>query len=383
MPDKRPSKTSVPSLNSPSTAETAEQPDMSALPSQTGSSPRIPPPPMMLAPMQDVTDLAFLRTLHGLTPAADIYVTPYFRVVSHSSHLDEDLADMIRSNPTERPILAQIIGSDADAMCRLSRELRTLPIAGIDLNIGCPAPIVCRKDAGGGALKNTTRLDYTLGRLRDAIPGQFTVKTRIGYETPREFDDLLAVFRKHAIDRLVVHGRTVREGYQAPVHPGRIKQAVENLSCPVFANGNAVDVATGLALLNRTGAHGIMIGRGAVRNPWIFEQIRQKLSGNIPHIPAKRELLAYITRLFDETARLMLPYRESSHIHRMKKFLVYIVQGHPAEFEYRIRRVTTATEFHSICREYLDTSEPIPDTPPTGTKLFACFEDLTKNTNQE
>lgn len=338
---------------------------------------------MMLAPMQDVTDLAFLRTLHGLTPAADIYVTPYFRVVSHSNHLDEDLADMIRSNPTERPILAQIIGSDTDAMCRLSRELRTLPIAGIDLNIGCPAPIVCRKDAGGGALKNPDRLDRIIGRLRESIPGQFSVKTRIGYESPREFDDLLAVFRKHSIDRLVVHGRTVREGYQAPVHPERIRQAVDNLACPVFANGNVVDMETGLALLNQTGAHGLMIGRGAVRNPWIFEQIRQKLSGNTPCVPTKRELLAYIALLFDETARLMRPYREASHIHRMKKFLVYIVQGHPAEFEYRIRRVTTADEFHGICREYLDTPEPVPNTPPTGTRLFACFEELTKSSRQE
>lgn len=333
-------------------------------------------PPLMLAPMQDITDLAFLRTLHALSPAADLYTSPYFRVVSHSCHPDRDLAEMIEKNPTGKPLLAQIIGSDIEALCRMAERLRELPIAGIDLNIGCPAPIVCRKDAGGGALRNPARLDRMLSALRDCIPGTFTVKTRLGYTDPGEFEDILEIFRRHSLDLLVIHGRTVREGYQTPVHPELIRMAATELPYPVFANGNIVDTSTGAALLQQTKAQGLMIGRGAVRNPWLFEQLRQFLSGEQIKTVRKREVLAYISLLFEETARLMTPFRESSHIHRMKKFLVYIAQGLPSEFEYRIRRTVSPTEFHSLCRDYLDNDDPMDHTPPVGTKLFAGFETL-------
>lgn len=163
-----------------------------------------------------------------------------------------------------------MIGRDLPSLIHTADELGKFPIAGIDLNLGCPAPIVCRKDAGGGLLRNPETVNRLIGSLREAISGRFTVKTRLGYHSENEFPKLLEIFRSHAIDGLTIHGRTVLERYQTPVHPDFVKMAVETMACPVIANGNVIDVETGLAYFAKTAAAGLMIGRGAIRNPWIF-----------------------------------------------------------------------------------------------------------------
>ncbi|RYD35723.1 MAG: tRNA-dihydrouridine synthase family protein [Verrucomicrobiaceae bacterium] len=222
-------------------------------------------PALVLAPMQDVTDLPFMRII-ARRGAPDWFVTEYFRVHPDSS-LNRYILRSICENETGRPVFAQMIGRDIPALLRTARELAKFPIAGLDLNLGCPAPIVCRKDAGGGLLRDPEMVNRIIGTLREAIPGKFTVKTRVGYHTDDEFPALLEIFRSHAIDGLTIHGRTVVERYQTPVHPDRVRQAVEAMPCPVIANGNVVDVETGLSYLEQTGAAGLMVGRGAIRNP--------------------------------------------------------------------------------------------------------------------
>ena len=234
-------------------------------------------PALVLAPMQDVTDLPFMRVL-ARRGAPDWFVTEYFRVHPHSG-LNAYILRSISENETGRPVFAQMIGKEIPDLVRTARELATYPIAGIDLNLGCPAPVVCRKEAGGGLLRDPGKVDAILGALRDAIPGRFTVKTRLGYHSPDEFPKLLEIFRKHAIDGLTIHGRTVMDRYQTPVRPDFVKLAVETMPCPVIANGNVVDAETALAYHRQTAAAGLMVGRGAIRNPWIFARIAAAFSG--------------------------------------------------------------------------------------------------------
>ena len=139
----------------------------------------VPAPVLALAPMQDVTDLPFwqLMTRYG---GADLYYTEYFRVYP-TSRLDKPILESITKNPTGRPVIAQMIGNDIPSLVRSANELQRLPIAAIDLNLGCPAPVVYRKCAGGGLLRDLPRIDSILGALRDAIRGKFTVKTRLGF----------------------------------------------------------------------------------------------------------------------------------------------------------------------------------------------------------
>ena len=115
---------------------------------------------LALAPMQDVTDLAFWRFM-ARYGGADVYWTEYFRVHA-DSRLEGWILESITQNPTGRPVVAQMIGNDVPALVRTAKELQQYPVAAIDLNLGCPAPVVYRKCAGGGLLREPARIDAIL-----------------------------------------------------------------------------------------------------------------------------------------------------------------------------------------------------------------------------
>ncbi len=318
---------------------------------------RGPEPFLALAPMQDVTDLAFWRVIAPYG-GADVYWTEYFRVHG-DSRPERWILDSILQNPTGRPVVAQLIGNDVAALVRTARELQRHPIAAIDLNLGCPAPVVYRKCAGGGLLRELNRIDTILGALREAVTVPFTVKTRIGFKESGEFDNLLALFARHDIDLLTVHGRTVEQMYRPGVRYDLIAQAARSLRCPVLANGNVYSAEQALSVLAETGARGLMIGRGAIRNPWLFRQIRQLQRGEPVILPTGREVFAYIGQLWE--SQVTPEAKESAQVQRMKKFMNFIGEGVPpaAEFLHQIRRVTTRGDFFRVCEEHLDHDRPL------------------------
>ena len=320
-----------------------------------------PEPILALAPMQDVTDLAFWRLIASYG-GPDLYFTEYFRVYA-GSHLNRGILESVTENPTGEPAVAQMLGNDIPSLIRTARELQEYPVAAIDLNLGCPAPVVYRKCAGGGLLRNPADVDAILGALRDAIRIKFTVKTRVGFDSPALYSELLDIFAKHSIDLLTVHGRTVKEMYRSEVHYDLIAQAVARVPCPVLANGNVYSAVKAEEVLESTGARGLMIGRGAIRNPWIFHQIRQQRSGEPLYVPRGHDVLAYVQGLYQ--AVCTPDVREISQVQRMKKYMNYLGVGvePTGEFLHRIRRVTTRADFFAICADYLDHDQPMPLEP--------------------
>jgi nifR3 family TIM-barrel protein len=320
-------------------------------------------PVLALAPMQDVTDLPFWR-LMARYGGADVYYTEYFRVHA-TSHLEKYILRSIEENPTAKPVIAQMIGNDVEALVRTAKELQELPIVAVDLNLGCPAPVVYRKCAGGGLLREPKRVDSLLGALREAIrpPCRFTVKTRIGFDTPDVFEELLPIFARHSLDLLTVHGRTVHEMYRTEVHYDFIARAVEAMRCPVLANGNVYSAPKAEEVLNQTGAAGLMIGRGAIRNPWLFHQIREHFRGGTPFQPRGRDVLEYIRELYDAVCTPAV--KESSQVQKMKKYLNYIAVGvePTGQFLHDIRRVTTRADFFGVCERFLDHDDLLPLDP--------------------
>jgi tRNA-dihydrouridine synthase B len=318
-----------------------------------------PSPLLALAPMQEVTDGAFWNVVHHYG-GADVYWTEYFRVHS-TSRPEKKIVDAIIRNTTGRPVIAQMIGNDIPELVRTAKFLQQLPVAAIDLNLGCPAPIVYRKCAGGGLLREPQRVDAILGALRDAVQIKFTVKTRLGFAAVDEFDQLLSMFARHSLDALTVHARTVAQLYRLPVHYDRIRQAVETMACPVIANGHVHSAAQAQELLARTGARGLMIGRGVIRSPWLFNQIRQQLRGEAVTQPTGREVAEYIRALW---ASQTVPGRpEAVQCSRMKKFLNYLGEGVPGAFRQQIYRAQTVGEFDRICSEFLDHDQPMAMLP--------------------
>jgi len=324
-------------------------------------------PLLILAPMQDVTDLPFWRVMQRFS-GADLYYTEYFRVHRDSTP-DRHILKGIDENPTGRPVIAQMIGEHIPALIRTAGLLQRHKIAGIDFNLGCPAPVVCRKHAGGGLLRHPERIDEILRALRPVIEVPFTVKTRIGYDASEEFDRLLEIFARHRLDAFTVHGRTVRELYRARVHYDRIRQAVEQLDAPVFANGNVLSVATARETVALTGAAGLMIGRGAVRNPWLFQQIRDDAEGRPVFQPTLRDLRGYIDALYAGTR--VPEISEAANVAKLKKYMNFIGQGVGPDnaFLDAIRRAPLEREFFDICDRFLNSDTPFPAEPATGALI--------------
>ncbi len=320
-----------------------------------------PDPILALAPMQDVTDLPFWRLMSHYG-GADLYFTEYFRV-HPQSRLDKPILASITQNPTGCPVIAQMIGNDISALTRTARALQEHPIAGIDLNLGCPAPVVYRKCAGGGLLRDLPLVDAILGALREAISGRFTVKTRLGFDDERTIDALLPLFARHSLDLLTVHGRTVKQMYRDGVRYDLIGHAAAALPFPVLANGNISSAPTAAQVLRETGVRGLMIGRSAVRNPWIFTQIRQHLRGESVIFPTGSEVLAYVHALYETVCTPGI--REIQQVQKMKKYTNFLGEGleAPDEFLHAIRRVTTREEFFAICSRHLDHDNPMSLTP--------------------
>ena len=312
-------------------------------------------PLLALAPMQDVTTLQFMRVI-ARYGGPEVYWTEYFRVHG-DSRPEKWILDSIAKNPTGKPVVAQMIGNDIPALVRNAKLLQKYPVAAIDLNLGCPAPIVYRKCAGGGLLREPARIDAILGALRDAVTIPFTVKTRIGFESAAEFDALLPLFAKHPIDLLTVHARTVTQMYRPGVRYDLIAHAAKEMNCPVLLNGNVFSAAQAKQLLAETKVRGLMIGRGAIRNPWLFDQIRAELRGEKAKLPAGRDVLAYVHELWDN--EITPGIKESAQVMRMKKFTNFIGEGIEGKFLHDIRRVATTADFWRVCEEFLNHDQPM------------------------
>ena len=305
---------------------------------------------LVLAPMQDVTDLAFMRTLQRIHSLPDTFITAYFRSTPTTCALAEHNLRCIDENETGVPMLAQLAGSEPAALLRDAAMLLSRPgVAGINLNAGCPSPLVNRHCAGAGLLRELPRFRDILQQLRAALPtGCFSVKCRLGWENAEEeFPRILEIIAHAAPDEACIHARTRRQLYGGTPDFSYVRQAVAQLSCPVLANGDITTPEQAQRCLSLTGAAGLMLGRGAVRNPYLFRQLRGGPA------PTREEMKLYYGILIEETGRVLLHKRtEKGHCNRMKKYLAFCYPDFSPEQEYRLRRCTSVAEMeHILTRE--------------------------------
>lgn len=284
--------------------------------------------------------------------APDYFFTEFFRVHAQSRP-EKHILRSVDENRTSRPVFAQLIGEDIHHLARTATDLLRHPVAGIDLNMGCPAPKVYKKNVGGGLLREPAKIDEILGVLRAACPGLFTVKMRIGFDSTLHFDRILDLINKHDVDLLSLHGRTVKEMYRSEVHYDFIARAATRVKCPVLANGNITSAATAARVLDETKAAGIMIGRHAIRNPWIFRQCREQFAGLAVTPVTLAEVHVYAAHLYEATHQPGLPERD--HVNKMKKYLNFVGQSVDAtgSFLHDMRRTETKDALFAVCDRHL------------------------------
>ncbi len=341
-------------------------------------------PLLALAPMQNVTDLPFMQVIAHYG-APDYFFTEYFRV-HPQSRLDKHILRSIDENQSGRPVFAQLIGHDPELLAKSARALLDHTVAGIDLNLGCPAPFIYKQNVGGGLLRDPGRVSEIMAALRAALPGLFTVKMRIGFDSLDHFETMLGLIERHRVDLLSLHGRTVLEGYRSEVHYDAIARAVQSVSCPVLANGNVTSPARALRVLAETGARGVMIGRHAIRNPWIFRQCRAAFAGEpIPEVTLG-DLREYIERLYRAIYDAAAP--AEINVTRLKRYLNFVGTSVDAggAFLFEMRRAPNESALFGVCDRYLtaNAEAPMPLEPYPGVLARPkCEGELTASPSAE
>ncbi len=305
---------------------------------------------LSLAPMQDVTDLAFMRVLAQIGSLPDYFITAYFRSTPTTCAFVEQNVRCLTENETGVPIWAQIAGNDPAAIVRDMKMLQQYPIAGINLNAGCPSALVNRNHAGAGLLRELPLLRRITHAMREHAPlGQFSIKCRLGWsDAESEFPAIIEELRLAQPDEILIHARTRQQLYRGEAQRSYVTQAVEAVKswvspCPVIGNGDILSAADAQLWMNETGAAGVMIGRGAVRNPYLFREIRGGAKAS------DGEMRRYYGLLIEETGRILHHYTERGHCNRVKKYLNYIYPNlNSAECEHRLRRCTSLREMMEL-----------------------------------
>ncbi len=181
---------------------------------------------------------------------------------------------MLEKSPQEEPYSIQLAGSDQDIIRRAVEYLNTIDgISGIDLNCGCPAPKIVKNLQGSSLLTNLPLMSETIKSIKKYSNKEYTsVKIRLGFDSKNHIE-IAKICEDSGADFIAVHGRTKAGKYKAPVDYDAIRDIKRAINIPVIANGDITSREKAKWVLEHTGADGIMIGRGAVGNPWIFHQI--------------------------------------------------------------------------------------------------------------
>lgn len=299
---------------------------------------------LALAPMQDVTDLAFMRTLSRIGSLPDMLITPYFRSTATTCAMGDENLRCIRENETGLPIHAQLAGSDAAALVRDAAALLQLPVAGINLNAGCPSPLVNRHGAGAALLRDKENFREILLRLRDAVPeGKFSVKCRIGWSSPAELEGILPLVAEARPDLAIFHLRTRADLYTSKLRWDLGPSIVQALPCPVLLNGSIDSTAMAQRALEETSCAGLMLGRAAVRNPYLFRMLRGGAHAS------REEMCNYYNTLIDETGSILHENAtQAAHCNRMKKYLAFCYDDFSDIQEYALRRCIDINQMRTI-----------------------------------
>jgi len=235
--------------------------------------------PLYLAPMARHTDVAFRQLCKE--QGADVMVTEF--VQSEALIRDNAKAwEMVDFTEGQRPMGVQIFGATPASMAKAARLVcdRMKPDF-LDLNFGCPAHKVIEQNAGSGLLRCTPLLYDLVKAVKDAIPDvPLTAKMRLGWDHATIVAvEVAGRLQELGVEALAVHGRTKEQGYSGEAHWGWIAQVAAAVDIPVVGNGDVKDGASALLRRRETGVSGLMIGRAALGNPWIFAQIKAAMEG--------------------------------------------------------------------------------------------------------
>ncbi|MBR7106558.1 MAG: tRNA-dihydrouridine synthase family protein [Opitutales bacterium] len=301
-----------------------------------------------LAPMQDITDSGFMQIVDK-RGSPDFFIAEYFRI-HEFFELDSHVLDSVLWSPDR--VCAQFIGEDETFISRAIDELKKYPqIKMLDLNLGCPAPKVYKKNVGGGLLRDHKKIASIMRVMRSKWEGCFSVKMRTGFDSDTNFAETFKVVLDGSPDFISLHARTVKQLYKGTPNYDKIAEAVSLSNVPVIANGDIVSALRADEVVRKTGCAGVMVGRHAVRNPWIFRQIADKFSGRDVFVPTHSDVRKYVDDLLANIQSQNLRFPDS----RLKKFLNFVGASIDpnGDFLFKMRRAKGIDELLKVCDEFM------------------------------
>ncbi|MCF8215306.1 MAG: tRNA dihydrouridine synthase DusB [Chlorobium sp.] len=235
--------------------------------------------PVILAPMEDVTDRAFrqLCKRHG----ADIVYTEFISAEALRRGVEKTVRKL-QVDAVERPVAVQIFGSTVESMIEAAAVAETYSPDFLDINFGCPTKKVAGKGAGAALLKEPEKMQAIAEAVVNRVGIPVTAKTRIGWDHDSiNIVDVLHRLEDAGIMALAIHGRTRSDMYKGRANWNWIAEARRHATIPVIANGDIWSAEDAIAMFSQTGADGIMIGRGSIGNPFIFSQVKHLMKTGI------------------------------------------------------------------------------------------------------
>ena len=305
--------------------------------------------------MAGVTDYTFRRLIKR-RGGVGLVVSEFISVEGLTRHNPKSKRQM-RFDEEERPFAVQIFGGQAPRMAMGAEMAQEVGADILDVNCGCPAPKVVKNGGGSGLLKDMPRLKEILKEIKKSITIPLTLKLRTGYtDSTINVVDVAKMAEQCGVEHIQVHGRTREQGYKGLANWEIIRQVKEAVNVPVSGNGDITTIEYGLKRWKESGTDGILIGRGAMQNPWIFRQFQDAINGREPYKPDLTEKKAVLLEFFG-MCREEMP--EIVALGKMKQLAGQFTKGlvGGAQFRQKLYHSHSAEEILDNITVYFNTLE--------------------------
>lgn len=303
---------------------------------------------IVLAPMAGVTDLSF-RLLCKEMGCGLLYT----EMVSAKAILynNKNTEALLSVTPEERPIAVQLFGSDPQIMADMAKRLEERPFDIIDVNMGCPVPKVVNNGEGSALMKNPVLAGKIIEAMASAIQKPVTVKIRAGFQNEHlNAPEFAKIIQESGGAAVAVHGRTREQYYSGHANWDIIKQVKEAVNIPVIGNGDILTGEDAIQMMKQTGCDGVMVGRGARGNPWIFKQIGEYIeNGRTDLLPNAFEIKEMILR----HAKMLIEAKgEYTGIREMRKHFAWYTAGmkYASGLRNEVNKVESYKELEQLCQ---------------------------------